>query len=31
MYPALNTFRKIRSQVDPDSSFTSDLARRLSL
>jgi decaprenylphospho-beta-D-ribofuranose 2-oxidase len=31
MYPRLEEFRAVRTQVDPDGVFTSDLARRLSL
>jgi decaprenylphospho-beta-D-ribofuranose 2-oxidase len=31
MYPRLADFRAVRSRVDPDGVFTSDLARRLSL
>lgn len=31
MYPDLDRFRAVRARVDPDSLFTSDLARRLSL
>jgi decaprenylphospho-beta-D-ribofuranose 2-oxidase len=31
MYPQLEKFRAVRSRVDPDGVFTSDLARRLSL
>lgn len=31
MYPRLEEFRAVRTRVDPDGVFTSDLARRLSL
>jgi decaprenylphospho-beta-D-ribofuranose 2-oxidase len=31
MYPGLERFRAVRTKVDPDGVFTSDLARRLAL